>query len=94
MPRGRWLTLVRNISLPRTSKVAHFGPESVAHFTPEYPYLGSCIPARDIPAYIALYQSGRLPVDKLMTHKLRLHEVNEGFERLAKGEAIRQIITF
>ncbi len=32
-------------------------------------YIGSCIPARDIPAYIALYQSGRLPVDKLMTHQ-------------------------
>jgi len=57
-------------------------------------YLGSCIPSRDIPAYIALYQSGRLPVEKLMTHKLTLDEVNIGFERLAKGEAIRQIITF
>ena len=56
-------------------------------------YIGSCIPARDIPAYIALYQSGRLPVDKLMTHTIKLSEVNEGFERLAKGEAIRQIIT-
>jgi alcohol dehydrogenase len=57
-------------------------------------YLGSCIPARDIPAYIALYQSGRLPVDKLMSHKIKLEDVNEGFERLAKGEAIRQVITF
>lgn len=56
-------------------------------------YIGSCIPARDIPAYISLYQSGRLPVDKLMTHKLSLNDINEGFERLAKGEAIRQIIT-
>ena len=56
-------------------------------------YIGSCIPARDIPAYIALYKSGRLPVDKLMTHTLALNDINEGFERLAKGEAIRQIIT-
>lgn len=56
-------------------------------------YIGSCIPARDIPAYVTLYQSDRLPVDKLITHKLRLEEVNDGFERLAKGEAIRQIIT-
>ena len=56
-------------------------------------YIGSCIPARDIPAYIALYQSGRLPVHKLMTHRLGLDDINEGFERLAKGEAIRQIIT-
>ncbi len=57
-------------------------------------YLGGCIPARDIPAYINLYQAGRLPVDKLLTHTLELNEINEGFERLAKGEAIRQIITF
>lgn len=57
-------------------------------------YLGSCIPQRDIPAYISLYKTGRLPVDKLMTHKLQLGQINEGFERLAKGEAIRQVVTF
>ncbi len=57
-------------------------------------YLGSCVPARDIPAYIALYQSGRLPVEKLLSHKLTLDEVNEGFERLANGKAIRQVISF
>jgi len=57
-------------------------------------YLGSCIPSRDIPAYISLFLSNRLPVDKLLSHKLKLEDINEGFERLAKGEAIRQIITF
>jgi alcohol dehydrogenase len=57
-------------------------------------YIGSCIPARDIPAYIELYQSGRLPVDRLLTHQLQLEDINAGFERLAKGEAIRQVITF
>jgi Zn-dependent alcohol dehydrogenase len=57
-------------------------------------YLGSCIPARDIPAYISLFLSNRLPVDKLLSHTLKLEDINEGFERLAKGEAIRQIITF
>lgn len=57
-------------------------------------YLGSCIPQRDIPAFISLYQSGRLPVDKLLSHILELEQINEGLERLAKGEAIRQIIKF
>lgn len=57
-------------------------------------YLGSCVPARDIPAYIALYQSGRLPIDQLLTHTLTLDEINTGFDRLANGEAIRQVITF
>ena len=57
-------------------------------------YLGSSVPARDIPRYIALYQAGRLPVDKLITHRLRLEEINEGFDRLATGEAVRQVILF
>lgn len=82
--------------LPHPSKMMQFAPVKLVaeERTLQGSYLGSCVPARDIPAYIALYQSGRLPVDKLMTHKLRLQEVNEGFERLAKGEAIRQVITF
>jgi Zn-dependent alcohol dehydrogenase len=81
--------------LPHSSKMMQFAPVKLVaeERTLQGSYIGSCVPARDIPAYIALYQSGRLPVDKLMTHTLNLDEVNEGFERLAKGEAIRQIIT-
>lgn len=55
-------------------------------------YLGGGVPARDVPAYIALYQSGRLPVDRLLTHRLPLHHINEGFERMACGDAIRQVV--
>jgi alcohol dehydrogenase len=35
-----------------------------------------------------------LPVDKLITHTLKLEDINLGFERLANGDAIRQIILF
>ena len=57
-------------------------------------YLGSCVPLRDIPAYIDLYRKGLLPVDKLMSEKIQLSEINEAFDRLAAGETIRQIILF
>ncbi|MBV9390747.1 MAG: zinc-dependent alcohol dehydrogenase family protein [Verrucomicrobia bacterium] len=57
-------------------------------------YFGSSVPSRDIPRYIALYQRGLLPIDKLMSHRLRLEEINFGFDRLAEGRAIRQIIDF
>lgn len=57
-------------------------------------YLGSCVPVRDIPSYIKLYQQGLLPVDKLMGEKLRLSEINAAFDRLAAGESTRQIILF
>ena len=82
--------------LPHPSKLMQLAPVKLVaeERTLQGSYIGSCVPVRDIPAYIALYQSGRLPVDKLLTHKLRLDDVNEGFERLANGDAIRQIITF
>lgn len=57
-------------------------------------YLGGHVPALDTPEYIALFQAGRLPVDKLLTHRIRLDEINEGFDRLAQGKAIRQVIDF
>jgi len=57
-------------------------------------YLGSCVPTIDIPNFLALYKSGRLPVDQLITHRLHLEDINEGFERLANGDAIRQVIIF
>lgn len=57
-------------------------------------YIGTCVPMRDIPRYIALFRQGRLPVDRLLTSRLRLDEINEGFDRLARGEAIRQVVLF
>ena len=57
-------------------------------------YLGTSVPAIDIPRYVAMYQAGILPVDRLLTHTIALDEVNEGFDRLASGEAVRQAIVF
>ena len=57
-------------------------------------FLGSCVPDRDIPAYIDLYRSGRLPVDRLMSDHITLDEVNEGFDKLSDGNTVRQIISF
>ena len=55
-------------------------------------YLGSCVPARDIPRYIAWYQEGKLPVDRLLSGTLPLEDINLGFDRLASGEALRQTL--
>jgi len=57
-------------------------------------YMGSCVPRRDVPRYIGMYQAGLLPVDKLRTHTLQLEEINAGFDRLAQAQAVRQIISF
>ncbi|MCG8358169.1 MAG: zinc-dependent alcohol dehydrogenase family protein [Kiloniellales bacterium] len=55
-------------------------------------YLGSCIPARDVPNLIALYQQGRLPIDRLLSDRIGLEEVNAGFDRLASGQTVRQVL--
>lgn len=57
-------------------------------------YMGSAVPRRDIPRFINMYQAGMLPVEKLHTHDLKLEEVNQAFDRLAKAEAVRQLIRF
>ena len=57
-------------------------------------YLGSSVPARDLPRFIDLHREGRLPVERLLTHRLGLDEINEGFDRLSDGEAVRQAILF
>ena len=57
-------------------------------------HIGACVPGIDLPNYLSLYQQGRLPVDRLLTHDLALEEVNQGFDRLAAGKAIRQVIHF
>src|SRR5258706_3388210 len=57
-------------------------------------YIGTCVPSRDLPRYIELYQQGKMPVKRLMTHKIKLDEINEGFDRLHEGKAVRQVVTF
>jgi alcohol dehydrogenase len=57
-------------------------------------YMGSAVPRRDVPRFINLYQSGALPVDALLSPSIRLEEINIGFDRLADGSAIRQLIHF
>jgi alcohol dehydrogenase len=57
-------------------------------------YIGSAVPARDIPRYIALYRRGRLPVDRLMGERLTLDDINRGFDRLATGQALRDVVLF
>lgn len=55
-------------------------------------YLGSCDPARDIPRYIEMYRAGTLPVDRLLSERIQLNEINAAFDRLADGKTIRQIV--
>jgi alcohol dehydrogenase len=55
-------------------------------------YVGSCVPVRDVPRFVALYRGGRLPVDRVMGEHIGLEELNAAFDRLASGQTVRQIL--
>jgi Zn-dependent alcohol dehydrogenase len=57
-------------------------------------FMGSCVPQRDIPRFIAMYRSGVLPVDQLHTDTIRLEDINAGMDALAAGQVVRQVIGF
>jgi alcohol dehydrogenase len=57
-------------------------------------YIGACLPNRDIPAFIALYQQGRLPVDRLVTRTIGLNDINAAMDALADARVVRQVIVF
>lgn len=75
------------LSLPAVSLVAE-------ERTLKGSYIGTCVPSRDIPRFIALYRQGRLPVDRLLTGRLTLDNINHGFDLLHEGRAIRQVVVF
>ena len=48
-------------------------------------YLGSAVPSRDIPRFVELWRSGRLPVESLVSSTIRLDDINEAMDQLADG---------
>jgi alcohol dehydrogenase len=55
-------------------------------------YIGSCVPSRDVPRFVAMFRAGRLPVDQLLSETIGLEDINPALDRLARGESIRQVI--
>ena len=55
-------------------------------------YVGSCVPSRDIPRFVAMYRAGHLPVHELLSETITLDEINPALDRLAQGIAVRQVI--
>ena len=54
---------------------------------------GSTNAKRDIPMYAALYLQGRMKLDELVSKKIALREVNEGYAALKDGALNRVVVT-
>jgi Zn-dependent alcohol dehydrogenase len=55
-------------------------------------FMGSCLPARDVPHYIEMFTSGQMPVDRLCSETIGFDSLNESLDRLNAGEVLRQIL--
>ncbi len=52
---------------------------------------GSCIQLTAFPKVVRLLEAGILPLEKLVTHRLKLDRIGEGFEAMRAGEAIKVV---
>jgi S-(hydroxymethyl)glutathione dehydrogenase/alcohol dehydrogenase len=48
----------------------------------------------DVPKIVDWYMEGKLNIDDLITHKLPLERINEGFELMKRGESIRSVVVY
>ncbi len=55
---------------------------------------GGARPRRDFPWLAQLYLDGRLKLDELITRRISLGEINDGFAAMTRGEAVRTVIVF
>jgi S-(hydroxymethyl)glutathione dehydrogenase/alcohol dehydrogenase len=48
----------------------------------------------DVPKIVDWYMEGKLNIDDLITHKLKLEDINKGFDLMKSGESIRSVVEF
>ncbi|MEZ5260059.1 MAG: hypothetical protein R2705_25175 [Ilumatobacteraceae bacterium] len=55
-------------------------------------WYGDCLPSRDFPMLIDLYLQGRLDLDRFVSEKIRLEDVEEAFHKMERGEVLRSVV--
>jgi S-(hydroxymethyl)glutathione dehydrogenase/alcohol dehydrogenase len=49
---------------------------------------------RDVPKIVDWYMEGKINIDDLITHKLKLADINEGFDLMHAGRSIRAVVVY
>ncbi|MFG1931946.1 S-(hydroxymethyl)mycothiol dehydrogenase [Mycobacterium sp. NPDC048908] len=55
-------------------------------------WYGDCLPERDFPTLVDLYQQGRLPLDKFVSERIKLDQVEDAFTTMHRGEVLRSVV--
>lgn len=55
-------------------------------------WYGDCLPERDFPYLVDLYLQGRLPLEKFVTERIGLEDVEKAFHTMHAGEVLRSVV--
>jgi len=55
-------------------------------------WYGDCLPSRDFPVLIELYRQGRLDLDRFVSEKIGIGDVEAAFSRMGRGEVLRSVV--
>ena len=55
-------------------------------------WYGDCLPSRDFPMLIDLYQQGRLDLDRFVSEEISIDDVEEAFHKMEAGEVLRSVV--
>ncbi|MGP6174757.1 S-(hydroxymethyl)mycothiol dehydrogenase [Corynebacterium sp. A21] len=55
-------------------------------------WYGDCLPERDFPTYVDLHLQDRFPLDKFVSERIKLDQVEEAFDTMKAGEVLRSVV--
>jgi S-(hydroxymethyl)mycothiol dehydrogenase len=55
-------------------------------------WYGDCLPERDFPIMVDLYQQGRLPLERFVSERIKLDEVEDAFHTMHSGAVLRSVV--
>jgi S-(hydroxymethyl)mycothiol dehydrogenase len=55
-------------------------------------WYGDCLPSRDFPMLIDLYQQGRLDLDRFVSETISIDDVEQAFHKMERGEVLRSVV--
>ena len=60
----------------------------------EHACFGGARGRTDVPKIVDWYMDGKIKIDELITHKLKLEDINAGFDLMRRGESIRSVVVY
>ena len=57
-------------------------------------WYGDCLPSRDFPVLVDLYQQGRLDLDAFVSEIIGISDIEAAFDKMHRGEVLRSVVEF